>query len=197
MNSLANLIRSIQEVEWEFSKADTQYLTHNIHRYSGKFIPQIANTAIQLLSVPGEVVFDPYLGSGTTALEAILLDRSCIGVDLNPLAILIAEVKTAVIDVETLQTFQQDLLTSVDFTLDPQMSLLTPRYRGISQSIEEDSRYNDPWNQKWYQDHVLRQLIRIYHVIEAVDDLQLRQVAQVSFSDILRGPAMPTAIIRM
>ena len=186
MNSLANLIRSIQDVEWEFSKADTQYLTHNIHRYSGKFIPQIANTVIQLLSDPKEVVFDPYLGSGTTALEAILSDRGCIGVDLNPLAILIAGVKTAVIDVQTLQTFQQDLLTSVDFALDPQMSLLAPRYRGISRSFEEDPRYNNPWNQKWYQDHVLRQLIRIYNVIEAVDDLRLRQVAQVSFSDILR-----------
>lgn len=186
MSSLEDLVRSIQDVEWEFSKADTQYLTHNIHRYSGKFIPQIANTVIQLLTNPGAIVFDPYLGSGTTALEAILSGRSCVGVDLNPLAVLIAKVKTSVIDVRTLQAFQRDFLASVDFALDPQMSLISPRYRGISQNLEENPRYSNPWNKKWYQDHVLRQLIDIYNVIEAVDDLRLRRIAQVSFSDILR-----------
>lgn len=186
MNPAETLIRSVQTIDWEFSNADTQYLTHNIHRYSGKFIPQIANTALQLLSRPGEVVFDPYLGSGTTALEAMLSGRGCVGVDLNPLAILISKVKTSVIDARTLQTFQRELLASIDHALTPQASLFAPRYQGSFQGFENDARYSDPWNQKWYQDHVLRQLIRIYDVIESVEDLALRQIAQVSFSDILR-----------
>ena len=53
---------------WEYTDADTQHLTHNIHRYSGKFIPQIAARAISLLTQPDELVLDPYCGSGTTLL---------------------------------------------------------------------------------------------------------------------------------
>ena len=87
MKSKKELINEINEIGWEFKNSDTQYLSHNIHRYSGKFIPQIAHSAIELLTSPGDVVLDPYLGSGTTALEAMLLGRKCIGVDLNPLAI--------------------------------------------------------------------------------------------------------------
>lgn len=94
MKSKKELINEINEIGWEFKNSDTQYLSHNIHRYSGKFIPQIAHSAIELLTSPGDVVLDPYLGSGTTALEAMLLGRKCIGVDLNPLAILISQVKT-------------------------------------------------------------------------------------------------------
>ena len=87
------LAEKIQFIDWEFSDADTQYLTHNIHRYSGKFIPQIAQQVIQLLTVPGDTVLDSYMGSGTTLLEAQLSGRNAIGVDLNPLAVLISQVK--------------------------------------------------------------------------------------------------------
>ena len=40
---------AVSTLDWEHLTADTQYLTHNIHRYSGKFIPQIAAQAIELL----------------------------------------------------------------------------------------------------------------------------------------------------
>lgn len=88
-----SLIEKINSIDWEFSDADTQYLTHNIHRYSGKFIPQIARQAIQLLTAPGETILDSYMGSGTTLLEAQLSNRNAIGIDLNPLAVLISQVK--------------------------------------------------------------------------------------------------------
>lgn len=88
-----SLIEKIASIDWEFSDADTQYLTHNIHRYSGKFIPQIAQQAIQLLTNPGDTILDSYMGSGTTLLEAQLSNRNAIGVDLNPLAVLISQVK--------------------------------------------------------------------------------------------------------
>ena len=186
MRTAAEIIACARGTDWEFSQADTQYLTHNIHRYSGKFIPQIAGTAIQILTDRGETVFDPYLGSGTTALEALLLDRCCVGVDLNPLALLIAGVKTSIIDPGVLRRFQQEFLDSISAVFDEQIALAQPRYVGTFREFRQDARYGDPWNRKWYQDHVLRQLIKIYDVITAVDDPCLRRIAQVSFSDILR-----------
>ena len=121
------LIKEIQECDWEFSDADTQYLTHNIHRYSGKFIPQIAGKAIELLTMPGDLVLDSYMGSGTTLLEAMLRDRTSIGVDLNPLAILISRVKTTPILPSDIDELFSELIPFVDYLAsEGQLSLRSP-----------------------------------------------------------------------
>ncbi len=46
---------------------------------------------IRLFSLPGQIVLDPFLGSGTTAVAALRTGRSCIGIDINPDYITIAE----------------------------------------------------------------------------------------------------------
>lgn len=187
MQTCNAIINKIKEIDWEFAEKDTKYLSHNIHRYSGKFIPQIARSVIELLTEPGEIVFDPYLGSGTTALESILLQRKSIGVDLNPLAILISEVKTSVISTERLLVFQNELISSLQkLNNSGQISIFSARYKGNIEHAEDSERYSNEWNKKWYQDHVLKQLILIYDIIESVEDTELKKIAQISFSDILR-----------
>ena len=188
MKSPEEISFAVSSQDWEFANEDTQYASHNIHRYSGKFIPQIARSAIQMLTEPQEIVFDPYLGSGTTALEAILLNRTCIGVDINPLAILIAKVKTTVLPVDELEEFRGRLIESVNIFDDGQLSFsyYDHLYKGSLSSPEDSERYADLWNKKWYQDHVLRQLIMIYDVIEEIPEEELRDIAKVAFSDILR-----------
>ena len=46
---------------------------------------------IRLFSEPGQVVLDPFLGSGTTAVAALRTGRACIGIEINPDYIAIAE----------------------------------------------------------------------------------------------------------
>jgi hypothetical protein len=53
--------------------------------YRGCFKPQLAGFFIQKFSAPGDVVCDPFMGRGTTPLEAALLDRKAVGMDANPL----------------------------------------------------------------------------------------------------------------
>jgi hypothetical protein len=69
-------------------------LTHCYYRYPARFSPKFARTAIELLSRPGDVVLDPYMGGGTTLVEALVLGRRAIGCDLNSLAVFVARVKT-------------------------------------------------------------------------------------------------------
>jgi DNA modification methylase len=72
-----------------------QYLTHWIYPYKGKFHPQMVRALLNILKVePGERILDPFIGSGTTAIEAQLLGIDCIGVDASPLCVLQANVKT-------------------------------------------------------------------------------------------------------
>src|SRR5580658_9993158 len=96
----SQLTAKVLNDSWEYSEAETQLFTHNIHRYSGKFIPQIASRAISLLTSPGEFVVDPYCGSGTTLLESVLLGRRALGIDLSPLAVLIARTKVTPVPVK-------------------------------------------------------------------------------------------------
>jgi hypothetical protein len=82
-------------VSWDFADARTNGGPHAIHPYPAKFIPQIPRNLIELFH-PGHdaPVLDPFCGSGTTLVEAWLAGLPCIGIDLNPLATLVAKVKT-------------------------------------------------------------------------------------------------------
>ena len=120
-----NIIEQVNITDWEFTDSDTQYLTHNIHRYSGKFIPQIARRAIELLTDSGDVVLDSYMGSGTALLEAQLIGRSAVGIDLNPLAVLISKVKNTPINNSDLIELHERLIPFVNMLLsDGQMSFV-------------------------------------------------------------------------
>ena len=52
--------------------------------YHGNYIPQIATQLLTRYSKKDEVVLDLFLGAGTTAIEAVRLERRCIGVELKP-----------------------------------------------------------------------------------------------------------------
>lgn len=73
----------------------TNYLTHGMHPYPAKFIPQIPNILINEFTKPDDVILDPFCGSGTTLVESKLLNRNSIGVDLHPLAAFLSQVKTS------------------------------------------------------------------------------------------------------
>lgn len=87
----------LKAIDWDFTGAKTGYLTHGIHPYPAKFIPQIPNALIQELSSVGDTVADIFCGSGTTLVEALTLKRHTVGIDANPLACLISRAKTTAI----------------------------------------------------------------------------------------------------
>jgi DNA methylase len=68
--------------------------THNFYRYPARFSPQFARAAIETFSNPGDTILDPFMGGGTSAVEALAAGRRFVGCDLNPLAAFITRVKT-------------------------------------------------------------------------------------------------------
>lgn len=77
------------------TRSVNQYLTHWIYPYKGKFHPQMIRALLNVIGArPGDTVLDPFIGSGTTALECQLLGIKCIGIDVSPLCVLISRVKT-------------------------------------------------------------------------------------------------------
>jgi len=146
--------------EWDFSDEDTQEHLHSIHPYPARFIPQIPRRAILEYSRPGDLVLDPFAGSGTTLLEASLLDRPSIGVDNNAVAHLVSHAKTVQYvtgDVKALTDFLHDLPSArtfdvigadvdipsykeIDYWFDPEAKLdlgyLRERIRSLSEPAQ-------------------------------------------------------------
>jgi hypothetical protein len=69
-------------------------LTHSFYRYPARFSPKFAEAAITLFTKPSETVYDPFMGGGTTLVEAMRLGRKGIGTDVNSLAFFVSKVKT-------------------------------------------------------------------------------------------------------
>lgn len=179
---LHDLSAAVAANSWEYLDSDTQHLTHGIHRYSGKFIPQIAERAISLLTSPGELVIDPYCGSGTTLVEAAMLNRRALGVDLNPLAVLIARTKTRPVSSDRLERLQRDLRAALGGG-SPVGELFKT---SLHERASNDARLGDEWYKKWFQPHVLQQLVAIHLAISDIEDQAERNVATIAFSEILR-----------
>jgi len=57
--------------------------------YRACFKPQLPRFFVERLTQPGEVVYDPFMGRGTTVLEAALLGRVPCGCDINPLSVVL------------------------------------------------------------------------------------------------------------
>lgn len=79
---------------WDFAHANTGYLTHSLHDYPARMIPQIAKRLIERYSSTNDTILDPFCGSGTTLVEAKLNYRNAVGLDANPLAVLLTKVKS-------------------------------------------------------------------------------------------------------
>lgn len=80
------------------TRSVNQYLTHWVYPYKGKFHPQMIRALLNIIGLKeGDTVFEPFSGSGTTALEAQLLGINFIGIDISPLCVLQGKGKTKAI----------------------------------------------------------------------------------------------------
>lgn len=141
--------------------------SHIIHPYPAKLLPHIVHffLANEQLSPRAGVVLDPFSGSGTVGLEAILSGRTAILFDVNPLARLIAQVKTTPIS-------------------EPRMT------RALDRAVQRFGSYKsadkpDVVNRDhWYYPHVQDKLARLKRAIDEESSPELRQFLLICFSVI-------------
>jgi DNA modification methylase len=153
------------EPEWAFAhltQAQTSYATHGYHRYPAKFIPQLAARLIEGYSQPGNTVLDPFMGSGTTLVEAKRLGRPSVGVDINPVAHLVAEAKTRALEPSLLQGAIACVHDRVTSSLQPSLFSQQPLPTDCS-DWHERLRY-------WFRDDVLQALSQIQCAFESLEE---------------------------
>ena len=174
----------LQEIEWDFASARTGYLTHNLHPYPAKFIPQIPNALIQELSSVGETIADVFCGSGTTLLEALQLKRNAIGIDANPLAARISRAKTTPLtdpefeEIETHRSACERILEKVESRTGDLFHDGRPFRSAGWRPAPEVCEF-------WFAPHVVEELAELKASIDAVHSEAARALCAVSLSAIV------------
>lgn len=143
--------------------------THLIHPYPAKLLPHIAHffTHASALRRDGPCVLDPFVGSGTVALEASLAGAIPLVADSNPLALLVAKVKTTPYDTE--------VLVELGRTLNERIRRLrtAPPIAVLNEHI-------------WYLPETKQALERVLRAVMEIEDTDLRDFFRVCFSVVAR-----------
>ena len=90
-------------------KHSTEYL---IHKYWARKPANVVGALISRYTEEGDLVLDPFCGSGVSLIEAARLGRPAIGIDLSPIAALLSRVATRSVDREAVREAWQSLLQS-------------------------------------------------------------------------------------
>jgi DNA modification methylase len=156
----------LREIDWDFPESWSQSSFSKLHWHPCRYPSQVPAAVIGTLSSVGEVVLDPFLGSGTTAVEAQRLNRGCIGIEINPVAALISRAKTLNCSADRVQKLINDIRLEV-------------RQNGRRSSVLRSVQ-----SAKWYTERTLNDLRRIWYIIDSLrGDKKL--IAQTAFSAIL------------
>jgi len=88
--------------------------THYLFRFPAKFHPPALRCLIDRFSHPGDRLLDPFCGSGTLLVEAVVMGRPAVGIDIDPVASFMSRVKARPILPKALKTAVEVLKEEVD-----------------------------------------------------------------------------------
>ena len=102
-----------------------QRQANNLHEvsYRACFKPQLPRYFVERYTRPGDTVYDPFGGRGTTALEAALLNRRVISNDINPLSRMLLEPRLAPPALEEVQERLEQIAFRADAETDTDLSM--------------------------------------------------------------------------
>ena len=105
---------SIYKEKLDEEKNNKRAGMHSFHRYYGKLIPAIPSVFIKEFTKNDSLIFDPFTGSGTTAVEALRNNRNFIGYEINPLSQMISYVKTRKLNHVLLEKFNLEIMDIIN-----------------------------------------------------------------------------------
>jgi tRNA G10 N-methylase Trm11 len=201
---------------WDFKNEDTKELTHSIHTYPAVMVYPISRNIIRIikeLQIPINNLLDPFMGSGTVLVEGILSDiKTVYGSDLNPLARLISNVKTKLLNSVDVDNVVDELCVNIDKAyinygdfiskinnyMIYELSLdLTEKNNWGSNAPHYMQQFFDKNNIKikvpdfknigyWFKPSVIFELQIIKDIIKKVDNKDIQDFLWVAFSESIK-----------
>lgn len=143
--------------------------THFIHAYPAKLLQQIPYFFLNndIFSKEGDTILDTFCGTGTVLLEASISNRNAIGVDVNPLASLIAKTKTSKQSITSLENKLKDIQQLFKEYQSSKKKFYIPNITNINH---------------WYSKQTIRKLSKIKHIVDNIEETEIKNFFQVIFS---------------
>ena len=164
------------ELSWsedELPQVERTKHVHSLHPYLGKFVPQLVEVFLDRYFSPGAYIYDPFVGSGTTLVEANVFGADAIGCDISAFNCLLSRVKTS-----------RYLLGELDLLL--RGTLEDARRRVDTQPSEAT-----PWLSRWYAPRALTELLAYRAATEELAS-PYDDVARVILSRAARSARLTT-----
>ncbi|MBN2267768.1 MAG: hypothetical protein JW725_05535, partial [Candidatus Babeliaceae bacterium] len=172
---------SITEV-WDIphSSIKLAYLTHSIFRFFGKFPPPVARELISRYTKMGDMVFDPMCGSGTTALECLLMDRKVVCSDVSVLSELLVNVKCQHMKENQLRKTLNDLNEGYK--------------KNASKNYELKIPFDESRIEHWYLPQTFKNLQRLKSLINNISGEKTKRIFNCIFISSIRKVSRATSL---
>jgi DNA modification methylase len=154
---------------WDFpdvGSTQSGYLTHDFLRWYGKLIPQLVSRLLDLYTEEEDSVLANFSGSGTVCLEAHLANRHAIGIDANPLALLLSKVKSSPAKFES-----EEIINLLD------------KYPIKNTNAKYKKNL---FLQKWFSQKAYEDLVRYLEAAKKIEDEKLRDTVTLAIASIVK-----------
>ena len=159
-------LTDIENLDWDFNISSSDPLS-GIHPYPAKFIPEIPGLLLDTLDIPqGSVVLDPFCGSGVTLVESQKRGLESVGIDINPIACLLSEVKTKPLPLKTREV--------ADSIINTCSSHIGPIYIPPIPNLDH-----------WFKKDIQEALALLIFEINKLDDSVVKNALRLCFSSIV------------
>ncbi len=157
-----------------FISYDQTRISHGLHKYPAKFFPELPRWLIQKYSKSGNIILDPFMGSGTSNIEAMLLGRHSAGIDVDPFARFMTKVKTTKLNVDELEE-STDYLLNYLLKYDPK-------------KISKNDFPVFPYRDNWFNEEILSELAYIKKlIISSHYSVDIKDFQKICLSSIIRS----------
>ncbi len=172
-NKLLQVISIPNDVEkntvLEITSREVGYFTHSFFKYPCKFIPQVPRWAIEKYTKENDLVLDCFAGSGTTLVEAVLLNRNALGVDFDKLSQLLCLTKTKILSDKEILLIKKNL--DALFAKSNKSKFKVPDLHNI---------------EHWFSKETINELCILKHNIDKETNKNIRNFLLVCFASIIK-----------
>jgi hypothetical protein len=171
---LIEAIKDIQDKEIDFLSyphRNRHDSGHSFFQYPAMMVPEVQRSIIQLIKnvQPGITnIFDPYLGSGTSLTAGMHSGLECYGQDINPLAVLVSNVRCGPFHIVALNEAAKRISANVKLDTSRQYAIYFHNQK------------------KWFKKGVNIQLSKLKRAIEKEDEKYIRRFMWVTLAEVVR-----------
>lgn len=169
VNTLPDKI--VRGATYSINQSNPNTYTHGMFKYPCKFIPEVPRWGINSYMNGQGTVFDPFAGSGTTALEAVINGYDAKSTEIDDIAKLITKVKTTKFTIEEYKQLDDIFFNIIDY--------LNQQYANTTRPELDNLEH-------WFSEKAIIDLGRIKYKINLIENENIKDFFNVCFVSIIK-----------